>query len=527
MLFLSLAFLAMPVLHSSAVTPSVALGTAAPFAVLAYSGITNTGTTTITGDVGSYPTASETGFGTVTITGTNYPAGAPSTTQTDLAGAITQAMGYAPTPILAALDAQTLVAGVYASASGAFTLSGGVLTLNGEGDSSSVWIFQAPQAIAGALSTTGGSIVLENGADSCNVFWVTSAGGATIGTSTAFVGTIMAYSSVTLGTGSSLQGAALANTGDVTMQSNTISTACIMASITSSSTSSSTSSTTSSTSSTTSSTSSTTTASTSTTTTTPCVYLTVVSESENGTVLTGEYSDIWNSQAQTQPITACVPPNTTETVGVFDSGHNMFSHWLDTGSALRFRTFSISSNTTFTAVYTDTNVPTPPTDSIIAVSTVSSSNAAIPGLYVTLWQNGVLNQSCFSSCQFVVSNGQTYQVAVADWSSYVFNHWTSGSTDRFRTVVVGDTTSTIALVAVYGVTAGVPQSPRIAQAMAIQSIPATIRSGPSNLSLTSEAGAVFTALAFLGGLGSILGLWKTLTTPTRHGLKTFVVKCTP
>jgi hypothetical protein len=85
---------------------------------------------------------------------------------------------------------------------------------------------------------------------------------------------------------------------------------------------------------------------------------------------------------------------------------------------------------TFTAIYTNTNVPTPPTDSIIFVSTVNSSNAPIAGIYTTLWQNGVLAQSCFSSCQFVVGNGQTYQVAVADWGNYSFNHWTGGSTGR-------------------------------------------------------------------------------------------------
>jgi len=252
---------------ASAVMPTVNLGTAAPFAVLAYSGITNTGTTTITGDVGSYPTATETGFGSVTITGTNYPSGAPSSTQTDLAGAITQAMSYAPSSIPSALDGQTLVAGVYSSPSTQFTLSGGILTLNGQGDPSSVWIFQAGDAIAGALTTTGSSVVLENGADSCNVFWVASAGGVTIGTNNAFVGTIMAYSSVTLATGTSLQGAALANTGDVTLQSNTISTACVTATISSSS--STTSSSSSSSSSTTSSSSSTSTTTTTTTTTSP------------------------------------------------------------------------------------------------------------------------------------------------------------------------------------------------------------------------------------------------------------------
>jgi len=180
----------------------------------------------------------------------------------------------------------------------------------------------------------------------------------------------------------------------------------------------------------------------------------------------------------------------------------MFSHWFDTGSALRFRTFSIASNTTLTAIYTNTNIPTPPTDSIVSVSTVSSSNAPIVGIYTTLWQNGVLAQSCFSSCQFVVSNDQTYQVAVADWGNYSFNHWTNGSTDRFQTVVVGNTTSTISLVSIYGVTAGAPQSTRVAQAMAIQSHPATISSGTSSLSLTVvEVGAIVAVLASLVGFG--------------------------
>jgi hypothetical protein len=507
------------------------LGTAAPFAVLAYSGITNTGTTTITGNVGSYPTPAETGFGSVTITGTNYPSGAPSTTQTDLANAISVAMGNTPSQILTALDSQILIPGVYDSASTAFTLSGGVLTLNGQGNSASVWIFQAPAAIAGALTTTtGSSVVLENGADSCNVFWVTSAGGATIGTSNAFVGTIMAYSSVTLGTSTTLHGAALANTGDVTMDSNTISTACVIAPITTTSTSTTTAST--STSTTTASTStSTTTASTTTSTATTantgipgpqcatglyagyytnstthsvvnfanlsyaaalklvtqnapgasscelasqvtttttsattstvsgqsCVYLTIQSQTANGTPLTGYFSDIWTNTASGPqststgftPTNFCVAAGTTATIGVFDYGCYTFDHWANTGSALRFRAFSITAATTFTAVYRDTCTPTPATSSTVSVNAIDASGNAVTGTYTTLWQNGVLLQSCFGPCTLTVSNGQSYQVMVSDFGSYAFSHWTDGTATRSYTVNVGSTSTTIHLTAVY------------------------------------------------------------------------------
>ena len=543
--------------QAAAASTPVSLGAASTFAVLANTGITNTGATTIAGDVGTN-TASETGFETVVqSSGTNYGVGSPTVTtaETNLSGAIVQANGYSAASILTALDSQTLVAGVYTAASTTFTLSGGVLTLNGQGDSSSVWIFQAPST-ATSLVTTGGTVVLENGADSCNVFWVLG-GTATIGTYTTFVGTMMAGASVTLGTGTTLQGAALASTGDVTMQTNDISGACVIAPITTNSTTPTTSTT--STTSTISTTSASTVATpscssgvysgeytnsttqqivyftdlpwsiayplvanngpsgiyedcstqstTTMTTTAPpsCVYLTVVLETANGTALSSESSDIWNAQSQTQSIGSCVPINTAETVGVFDSGHFMFSHWLDTGSAQRFRSFSIASNATFTAVYTDTRLAIPPADSVISVSTVSSSNAQIAGLYTTLWQNGLLVQSCFTSCSFTVSNGQTYQVAVADWGSYLFNHWANGSADRFLTVAVGSTASTISEVATYGMTSGAPQLPRITQALAIQSPPATIHPENYGLALTVVAVlAMIGVLASLASFGSIL-----------------------
>lgn len=264
----------------------------------------------------------------------------------------------------------------------------------------------------------------------------------------------------------------------------------------------------------------TTTTTTSTTVSPSCVYLTIDSVTLNGAALVGEYSDIWNASQSIEngltPVTFCIPPNTVETVGVFDSANYAFAHWLDTGSALRFRQFSISSDTTFTAVYTNTNTPLPPTDSVISVSTVNVSNNPIVGYYTTLWQNGALVASCFSPCGFTVNNGQTYQVAVADSGIYVFNHWTDGVTTRFHTVVVGSTTSTISLVAVYAVdpTTSSMMPRAIDQMLAIQIHPSTgVHSSP--VVTVIGVGAVVAALASLIGFGFILRRSKTRTDLTK------------
>jgi hypothetical protein len=73
----------------------------------------------------------------------------------------------------------------------------------------------------------------------------------------------------------------------------------------------------------------------------------------------------------------------------------------------------------------------------------------VTGTYTTLWQNGVLLQSCFGPCTLTVSNGQSYQVMVSDFGSYAFSHWTDGTATRSYTVNVGSTSTTIHLTAVY------------------------------------------------------------------------------
>jgi hypothetical protein len=195
---------------------SVGLGTANAFAVLAGSGITNTGPTTINGDVGTFQTTTMTGFGSVTVTGTNHAGDAVTQgAQTDLVTAYNTAAGSGPTiPVAANLGGQTLVAGVYNSAS-SLALTG-VLTLSGT--SSDVWIFQAGSTLTTA---TGSSVVLSGGAQSCNVFWQIGSS-ATLGTGSAFKGTIIALTSITVTTGATIDGRALARNGAVTLDTNTI-----------------------------------------------------------------------------------------------------------------------------------------------------------------------------------------------------------------------------------------------------------------------------------------------------------------
>ncbi|MEK6273689.1 MAG: ice-binding family protein, partial [Actinomycetota bacterium] len=128
----------------------VPLGTADSFAVLAGSGITNTGPTTVNGDIGTFPTTTITGTATLTVTGINH--GGDAVTQgakTDLVTAYNNAAGQGPTsPIVADLGGQTLTPGVYNSAS-SIGLTG-ALTLNGGGNPNAVFVFQAGSTLTTA-----------------------------------------------------------------------------------------------------------------------------------------------------------------------------------------------------------------------------------------------------------------------------------------------------------------------------------------------------------------------------------------
>jgi hypothetical protein len=211
---------------TSAAHASVPLGDADSFAILAGQSVTNTGSTTIDGDIGISPGAGApsnlTDNGTITQDGTIHDADTVAQdAQASLTIAYDDAASRAVTEtILPELAGQDLGPGVYQSTgAGAFQLSAGS-TLTLTGDAEDVWIFKSTSTL---VFFTGSQIVLD-GVDPCNVFWQVGSS-ATLGTDTTIVGTIMALTTIALETGAELEGRALARNGSVTMDSNTITNA--------------------------------------------------------------------------------------------------------------------------------------------------------------------------------------------------------------------------------------------------------------------------------------------------------------
>jgi len=210
---------------SCASAAPISLGTACSFGILAGSTVTNVaGTaTSITGDVGVWPGSAITGLTPpATVIGTTHAGDAVAmTAQGDLTTAYNAAAGAPGGVVLTAdIGGQTLFAGVYKTTSAQPSLGiTGTLTLDGQGDPNAIFIFQ----IVSTLVTAAGNsqVILINGAQSHNVFWQVGSS-ATLGTNTVFDGTIMAQASITLTTGATLNGRALARTGAVTLDTNTV-----------------------------------------------------------------------------------------------------------------------------------------------------------------------------------------------------------------------------------------------------------------------------------------------------------------
>jgi hypothetical protein len=200
----------------------VPLASAATFEVLAGSTVTSTGPTIITGgNLGLSPGSAVTGFPPATLTSpavmqVTDPAAAQA--QLDLTTAYNYAAGLPGGASLPGdLSGLTFAPGLYTNSS-TVMLSAGNVTLDAQGNANAVFIFQ----IGSTLTTQSGTqVILSGGAQAKNVFWQVSSA-ATLGTNSIFQGTIMSLQSISLDTGATLTGRALACIGAVTLDANTV-----------------------------------------------------------------------------------------------------------------------------------------------------------------------------------------------------------------------------------------------------------------------------------------------------------------
>ena len=202
------------------------------FGILAGSTVTNTSVigptnTNVTGDVGVWPGTAIVGFPPGTLTGQLHSADGTAKAAQDQLTLAYNAAAAAPGAVaipgaIGGPGSAPFPPGVYKATS---TLGiTGDLTLDGSTNPNGTWIFQVGSALttaAGAPGAPGSQVLLIGGAVPKNVFWQLGSSG-TIGTYALFQGTIMANQSITLGTGATLNGRALAENAAVTLDSNKV-----------------------------------------------------------------------------------------------------------------------------------------------------------------------------------------------------------------------------------------------------------------------------------------------------------------
>jgi hypothetical protein len=211
------AFIAIP---AAAQAAPVDLATVSPFVVLGGQAVTNTGPSVLNGDLGVAPGTALTGFGLPAVVNgaTHNNDGVANQAKADLTTAYNVAAGQAVTANLSGTDLgnRTLTAGAYRYSSSAQLT--GPLTLNAEGNPNAQFVFMIGSTLTTASAS---SVVLINGASACNVYWQVGSS-ATLGTTTAFQGNLMALTSISLNNGATVIGRMLARNGQVSLINNVL-----------------------------------------------------------------------------------------------------------------------------------------------------------------------------------------------------------------------------------------------------------------------------------------------------------------
>jgi hypothetical protein len=211
--------LASVTITSVAQASPVDLATAKSFVVLGASTVTNTGPSVLNGDLGISPGTALTGFGLpAVVNGATHATDAVAAqAQLDLTTAYNVAAGQ-PAADLTGQDLgnKVLPAGAYKFTSSAQLT--GPLTLDAAGDPNAQFVFEIGSALTTASAS---SVVLINGASPCNVYWQVGSS-ATLGTTTAFQGNVMALASISLNDGATVIGRLLARNGAVTLINNVL-----------------------------------------------------------------------------------------------------------------------------------------------------------------------------------------------------------------------------------------------------------------------------------------------------------------
>jgi len=197
------------------------MGTADNFAVLAGSTITNAGASVITGDMAVSPGTALTGFPPGQHIGVYHTSSALAVkAKADLADAYDDAVARTTTSTTPTeLGGTTKTTGVYNSVSGTFNIAtAATVTLDAEGDPGAVFIFKTASTI---ITGAGARVTLANGAQACNVFWQVGSS-ATFGANSVIHGDVLAFTSITVGAGLTVDGRMLAINGAVTMDNDRI-----------------------------------------------------------------------------------------------------------------------------------------------------------------------------------------------------------------------------------------------------------------------------------------------------------------